>query len=282
MLSVAVAALSSIFYGVADFIGGSTSKRLHVLQVVAISAPASLAVEILLIPVFGATWSWEAAGWGALSGLASAAAFTLLYAALARGPMGILSPITAVISAAVPVAVGFIVAAAAPGPLKVLGLVIAAPAVVLLSLGSAPAKSSPPRTSSLLIAAGAGLAIGTQLVFLHAAPADSGVVPLIVGRAVASVILGVAAAIVLPRVRAGRPSWRLMGLAALAGALDSLANLAFLISSRLGDLAVSGMIVALYPAATVVLAWIVLRERLGWKALVGIVLALVGVALLAI
>lgn len=282
MLSVLVAALSSVFYGVADFLGGATSKRLHVLQVVAISAPASLLVEIALIPVFGAQWSGEVLFWGALSGVASAAAFTLLYVALARGPMGVLSPITAVVSAAVPVAVGFIVVAAVPGPLKILGLVVAAPAVLLLSLGSRSERVGRVPVSSLLIAVGAGLAIGTQLVFLHAAPDDSGVVPLIVGRSVASLILGLAAAVVLPRVKTARPSWRLVGLAALAGALDSLANLAFLVSSRLGDLAISGMIVALYPATTVVLAALVFRERLGWRAILGIVLALVGVALLAL
>lgn len=282
MLSVLVAALSSVFYGVADFLGGATSKRLHVLQVVAISAPASLLVEIALIPVFGAQWSGEVLFWGALSGVASAAAFTLLYVALARGPMGVLSPITAVVSAVVPVAVGFIVVAAVPGPLKILGLVVAAPAVLLLSLGSRSERVGRVPVSSLLIAVGAGLAIGTQLVFLHAAPDDSGVVPLIVGRSVASLILGLAAAVVLPRVKTARPSWRLVGLAALAGALDSLANLAFLVSSRLGDLAISGMIVALYPATTVVLAALVFRERLGWRAILGIVLALVGVALLAL
>lgn len=279
MLAVLIATLSSILYGIADFIGGAASKRAHVLQVVAVSAPASLLVELAMIPIFGATWSWAAIGWGALSGVASAASFTLLYAALARGPMGVLSPITAIVSATVPVTVGVIAVAMTPTPWTIAGLVVATPAVVLLSVGSSGGVRV--RTSSVLIAAGAGLAIGTQLVTLHAAPSDSGVVPLIVGRAVASLILGIAAVAVLSRLRPARPSRALLGWAALAGALDSLANLAFLIASRLGDLAVSGMIVALYPATTVILARIVLRERLGRRATLGLVLALVAVALLA-
>ncbi len=106
--------------------------------------------------------------------------------------------------------------------------------------------------------------------------------PLIVGRTVASLILGIAAAAALPRYRPGRPSWRLIAVAATDGMLDSLANLAFVISSRLGELAVSGMIVALYPATTVLLARIVFRERIGWRGVLGLVLSLIGVALLAL
>lgn len=282
MWSVPVAVLSSILYGLADFLGGATSKRLHVLQVAAIAAPASLLIEVVLIPLLGASWSSGVLFWGGLSGLCSAAAFTFLYLALARGPMAILSPVTAVVSAVIPVAVGFVIAAVFPGWTKVAGLVVAVPAIVLLSLGSSADEQVRPRVSSLMIAVGAGAAIGTQLVFLHAAPADSGVAPLIVGRAVASLVLGIAAATVLPRVGPGRPSWRLGAIAAVAGMLDSLANVAFVISSRLGDLAVSGMIVALYPATTVLLAAIVFHERLGWRAVLGLVLSLVGVALLAL
>lgn len=282
MWSVPVALLSSILYGVGDFLGGATSKRLHVLQVVAVSAPASLLIEIVLIPVFGAAWSPGALLWGGLSGVCSAAAFTMLYLALARGPMSILSPITAVVSAIIPVAVGFLLAATFPGWSKILGLAVSVPAVVLLSLGSSSGPRVRPRISSVVIAVAAGTAIGAQLVFLHAAPPDSGVAPLIVGRTVASLILGIAAAAALPRYRPGRPSWRLIAVAAIAGMLDSLANLAFVISSRLGELAVSGMIVALYPATTVLLARIVFRERIGWRGMLGLVLSLIGVALLAL
>src|SRR5215470_10368873 len=106
MLAIVLALASSLGYGCADYAGGLASRGTSVLWVTLISIPVGLSLLVVLLPVFPAYWSGPAVVWGGLSGVFSAGAFALVYASLAVGPMSILSPLTAVISAAVPVAVG--------------------------------------------------------------------------------------------------------------------------------------------------------------------------------
>ncbi len=108
MIALLLALGSSLAYGCADFLGGLGARKAHVLRTVMIAAPASLVVELLLWPVLGASFGVGALGWGAASGVASAAAFVLLYRTLAIGPMNVLSPVTALVSAALPVGVGLL------------------------------------------------------------------------------------------------------------------------------------------------------------------------------
>ena len=276
-LSLLLALASSFAYGSADFLGGVAARGAHVLRVVAIAAPASLLVELLLWPIFGAQFDQGAVAWGAASGVASAAAFALLYRTLAIGPMSVLSPVTAIVSAALPVGVGLIGGEQLSG-LAVGGIALALVAVVVIS-GGPDERGERPSRHALLLAFGAGAAIALQLVCLDQTPGDSGIAPLIVGRAVSSAT--VLAAVVALHARLGdrRPS---VPAAAGAGALDSLANLSFLLVVREGELAVVAVITALYPAATVLLARALLAERIGATQLAGLGLAAVAVSLLAL
>ncbi|MFI6856653.1 EamA family transporter [Streptomyces sp. NPDC050416] len=277
MIALLLALGSSLAYGCADFLGGLGARRAHVLRTVMIAAPASLAVELVLWPVLGASFSAGALGWGAASGVASAAAFALLYRTLAIGPMNVLSPVTALVSAALPVGVGLVQGEhlAAAG---LVGLPLALVAVVLVSAGHGAGSARPSRTA-LLSAFGAGAAIALQLVCLHQAPSDSGVAPLIVGRAVSSAVTLAAAGLMFRRLGTERPAY---ALSAAAGVLDSVANLLFLLAARSGDLAVVAVITALYPAGTVLLARGVLAERIHRGQLVGLGAAAVAVSLLAL
>jgi drug/metabolite transporter (DMT)-like permease len=284
VFAVLLALASSLAYGCADFLGGLAARRTDVLRTVAFAAPASLLVELVLWPLLGAGWSPAAFGWGAASGVASAASFGLLYATLALGPMSVLSPITALVSAVLPVAVGLAQGERLSAG-AVTGVGLALVAVVLVS--TAPrGTSARPSPVALALAVGAGTAIAVQLVCLHQAPVDSGLAPLIAGRAVSSVV--VLAAVVLLRGRWGGDgpdggNGRAGALAALAaGSLDSLANLAFLLAARRGDLAVVAVVTALYPAATVLLARTLLAERLRRGQLVGLAAGAVAVGLLAL
>ncbi|WP_128430597.1 DMT family transporter [Streptomyces cyaneus] len=277
MLALLLALGSSLAYGCADFLGGLGARKAHVLRTVMIAAPASLAVELLLWPLLGASFSPGALGWGAASGVASAAAFALLYRTLAIGPMNVLSPVTALVSAALPVGVGLLQGEhlAATG---LVGLPLALVAVVLVSAGHGTGSTRPSRTA-LLLAFGAGAAIALQLVFLHQAPSDSGVAPLIVGRAVSSAVTLAAAGLMHRRLGPERPAY---ALSATAGVLDSIANLLFLLAARSGDLTVVAVITALYPAGTVLLARGVLAERIHRAQLAGLGTAAVAVSLLAL
>ncbi|MER6580823.1 EamA family transporter [Nonomuraea sp. NPDC001023] len=277
MIALLLALGSSLAYGCADFLGGLGARKAHVLRTVMVAAPASLVVELLLWPMLGASFSPAALGWGAASGVASAAVFALLYRTLAIGPMNVLSPVTALVSAALPVAVGLLQGEhlSAAG---LVGLPLALVAVVLVSAGHGAGSARPSRTA-LLLAFGAGSAIALQLVFLHQAPSDSGVAPLIVGRAVSSAVTLAAAGLLRRRLGPERPAYV---LSATAGVLDSVANLLFLLAARSGDLAVVAVVTALYPAGTVLLARGVLAERIHRGQLVGLGTAALAVSLLAL
>ncbi|MFT2018802.1 EamA family transporter [Streptomyces sp. 796.1] len=277
MLALLLALGSSLAYGCADFLGGVGARKAHVLRTVMIAAPASLTVELLLWPVLGACFAPATLAWGAASGVASAAAFALLYRTLAIGPMNVLSPVTALVSAMLPVGVG-LAQGERLGPAGLFGLPLALVAVVLISAGHG-VKSARPSRTALLLAFGAGAAIALQLVFLHQAPSDSGVGPLIVGRAVSSAVTLAAAGVMFRRLGAEKPAY---GISAAAGALDSVANLLFLLAARSGDLAAVAVITALYPAGTVLLARSVLAERIHRGQLVGLGTAAVAVGLLAL
>ncbi|MEU6238176.1 EamA family transporter [Kitasatospora sp. NPDC047058] len=277
MIALLLALGSSLAYGCADFLGGLGARKAHVLRTVLVAAPASLAVELLLWPFLGASFDTAALGWGAASGVASAAAFALLYRTLAIGPMNVLSPVTALVSAALPVAVG-LVQGEHLGTAGLIGLPLALAAVVLVSAGHGAGSARPSRTA-LLLALGAGTAVALQLVCLHQAPADSGVAPLIVGRAVSSAVTLAAAGLLRRRLGTERPAY---AVSAAAGVLDSLANLLFLLAARSGDLTVVAVITALYPAGTVLLARGLLAERIHRGQLLGLGTAAVAVGLLAL
>ncbi|MFD5450223.1 EamA family transporter [Streptomyces sp. NPDC127100] len=277
MIALLLALGSSLAYGCADFLGGLGARRAHVLRTVVVAAPASLVVELLLWPVLGASFGTGALAWGAASGVASAAAFALLYRTLAIGPMNVLSPVTALVSAILPVGVGLLQGERL-GLAGLLGLPLALVAVVLVSAGHGAGAARPSRTA-LVLALGAGAAIALQLVFLHQAPSDSGVAPLIIGRAVSSAVTLAAAGLMFRRLGPAKPAY---GVSAAAGVLDSVANLLFLLAARGGDLAVVAVVTALYPAGTVLLARGVLAERVHRGQFVGLGTAAVAVGLLAL
>jgi drug/metabolite transporter (DMT)-like permease len=272
-----LALASSLAYGAADFLGGLAARGAHVLRVVVIAAPVSLLVELLLWPAVGASFIPGAVTWGAASGLASAAAFALLYRTLAIGPMSVLSPVTALVSAVLPVTVGLLEGERLSA-LAVGGMALAFVAVVVVS-GGTDTRGLRPSGTALALAFAAGAAIALQLVCLDQAPDDSGIAPLLVGRAVSSAAVLAAAFALRSRLGDTRPS---LPASAAAGALDSLANFAFLVAVRDGDLAIVAVITALYPAATVLLARAFLAERIGPAQIAGLGLAAVAVSLLAV
>ncbi|MCP2342645.1 EamA family transporter [Actinomadura rupiterrae] len=277
MIALLLAPASSLAYGCADFLGGLGARKAHVLRTVTVAVPGSLVVELLLWPLLGATFNSGAVLWGAASGVASAAAFTLAYRTLAIGPMNVLAPVTALVSAALPVLVGLLQGEELSTSASV-GLPLALVAVVLVSAGPG-AVSARPSWKALVAALGAGAAIALQLIFLHQAPSGSGVAPLIIGRTVSSAITLTAAAALHGRLGEEKPAYL---MSAAAGILDSLANLLFLIASRTGDLSIVAVIVALYPSATVLLARGVLHERIARGQLTGLATAALAVTLLSI
>ncbi|MFJ3395019.1 EamA family transporter [Leifsonia aquatica] len=284
MPAVALGLLSAIVYGSADFVGGVAARRIGALRVTAVGAVSGLVLLFLSLPLVGGAWTPAALGWGALSGVIGSVAVFLLYACLAIGPMSILSPLTAVISAIVPLTWGLI-GGDRFAPIGYVALGVALIAVVLV--GFVPERGAVrPSGRALLMAVGAGVFIGAFLILLDQTPADSGVVPLIANRAVNGAIMWSVVGLVVLRARtrpagADRFTAPGAGLAAASGVLDASANVLILIGLRAGDLSTMSVLVALYPAGTILLAAIVLRERIAPVQWIGLALAIGAAGMLA-
>lgn len=287
----------ALAYGTADFFGGLASRRITALPTSAIAAAAGLTALALTLPWLGGEWSASAIGLGVLAGLAGAVALPLLYACLALGPMSILSPLTAVVSALVPMSVG-LARGETLSPIGYGALGLALIAVVLV--GFVPEKGAVrPSLRGVLMAIGSGAAIGVFLILIDLTPEASGINPLIVGRCVNALIMGTAAVLIwrigVRRIGAGAttaaptrprslsPVVRTgLLLAMLGGLCDACANVLILIGLRLGELSVMSVLVAMYPAGTILLAALVLRERIAPVQWVGLALALTAAGLLAL
>ena len=285
-LVVLIGMSSALVFGSADFLGGLASKRISPLRVTAIAAAVGLVLLLAVYPIFGGTWSWSAVLFGALSGVSGALAISLLYACLAIGPMSILSPVTAVVSAIVPAAVGIFVAHNRLGTWGYVAIGLALVAVVLVGFVR-DERAVRPTVRGLVMAVFSGVFIGLFLVLINLTPKDSGLVPLIANRGVNATIMFITVGfLAMAARRRGEPvagGWRPgIRLAIACGIVDVVANCGLLLGIRLGELTVIAVLTALYPAGTIILARIVLKERIAVVQYVGLALAIAAGALLAI
>ncbi|WP_106816827.1 EamA family transporter [Microbacterium timonense] len=319
MLSALLALIGAVVYGSADFLGGLAARRLRSIVVTAVAAVAGLAGLGLVQPLVGGRWTTGDVGWGVVGGLISVVGIALLYACLAIGPMSILSPLTAVVSAVAPMLWGLLVKGDALKPVGYAGLAVALVAVVLV--GFIPGERIVrPHARGLAMATGAGLAIGAFLIVIDQTSVDSGLVPLVVSRATSGIVtVAVVAVLALLALRRGRPARSVLepggarvgatpsgradlehaaaGVDASAqrrprgaawwwavgcGIADAAANVLMLLALRAGDLAIVSALTALYPAGTILLAAVVLRERVARVQWVGLALALTAGGMLAV
>ncbi|QZQ56165.1 EamA family transporter [Curtobacterium sp. TC1] len=308
MLTVLFGLSGAVVYGFADFLGGLASRRIRPVTVTAVAAAIGIAPLLLGLAVLGGSASWAGTLWGAVAGLSGGVGVLLLYAALAIGPMSVLSPLTAVFAAVVPVVVA-VARGTVLSPLAVAAVVVAVVAVVLVA---AVRDTSGARLTvrGVVAAAVAGCGFGGIVLAYDMTPPGAGIHPLVVARVLQTVLLGAAALVVT--VRAGRGArsggaadpaasadvagsavppgrwWppRLLLTVAACGVFDALANVCIQAGLHASDdpgaLPVVSVLNALYPIGTVVLAGVVLHERLTAPQWVGIALAFtasVGLAL---
>lgn len=274
--------MAALGYGVSDFVGGIASRRVAALRVVVISYPVALLLLVLAAVPFGGQLSTAAILWGLSAGIVQAFGVWWFYAALGSGPISVVSPLTAILVAGIPVLAG-LAFGERPGTLAGVGVVLALIAVVLVSrdsAGDAEAARTGARFTAKVawLTVGAGVAFGLNFVILHRIPKEAQLWPLVFGRAAAVVVVLIAAVATANLViERGVP----LRLAVLAGALDTVANIATLVALQSSLLSLAGVLIALYPAATVVLAIAVLRERVSRSQCVGMVLALAAVGMIA-
>jgi drug/metabolite transporter (DMT)-like permease len=273
-----LALVSSLSWGVADFIGGLAARRAGTVAVLSVSYPAgAILLTILAAFVITGDLTTELIPFAITAGVIGGIAILLLYAALTRGPMGIVSPVTAVMSGLVPVLVG-VYRGESLTALAILGMVGAAVAVFLVSRESGHPHERTP-LDALLYALASGVAIGFYLVALGLSPASAGIWTATLGRWITS--LGMLA-LVLVFVRRAPGRGFPWALALSAGILDALANGLFQLASQRGLLAIVAVIGSLYPATTVLLARFVLHERMNGVQVTGVLVAFAAVVALTL
>jgi drug/metabolite transporter (DMT)-like permease len=301
-----LALAAAVLYGTADFLGGVASRRARVFAVLALTVPAG-ALVVVLVALLGdpaglggllghggpgtpaSAWGWSAAGWAAASGVCGTAGLVAFYAGFAAAPISVVAPVAALVSAVLPVSVA-IAGGERPGAGVVAGGLFCLVAIVLVSAQPAQhekrgeGKKGGHRlvASGRLLALGYGVAagVGFGLFFLFLKNAgQSGVLwPVAVSRSAGTVVaLGIALA---TRTRPWpRGGGAVVGIALVSGAIDAAANVCYVLATRAGLFGLAVVITSLYPGMTVLLARLVLGERMRWVQRTGLLLAAVGVVL---
>jgi len=244
-----------------------------------VSYPIALVLLTVLAAIVGGEVNQGAVFWGALCGVSQAFGIWWFYAALGAGPISVVSPLTAILVAGIPVGVGLVMGER-PGLIAGIGVVFALIAVVLVSREATDEDATPHKFTATVawLTVGSGLAFGLNFVLIHQAPEEAKLWPLVFARLSASVLVLVIAAV---SANLRPPSGTPLRLAVLAAVLDTGANIAMLLALHASLLSLAGVLMSLYPAATVLLAIVVLRERVTMWQTVGMVLALVAVAMIA-
>lgn len=273
---------SAVLYGAADFLGGLAARRTTTIAVVIISQSAGAVLLGVLLPFLPAAEpSTSDMAWGSMAGLTGGVGVALLYRALAVGRMAVVAPTTAVCAVVIPVAV-VIMFGERPGVPAIIGIGLAMVAIILVSQqptrdlleDRSAAGLLPP---GVVLALLSGVAIGLFFLSIARTGSAAGLWPLVTARITSVSLFG---AIAVASARSLRLPARAAAIAVGGGVLDMLANALYLVASRYGPLSVVVTLSSLYPASTVLLARVVLAERLSvWQG-VGLVCALGAVVLI--
>jgi uncharacterized membrane protein len=277
VLPILLAGASAAVWGTSDFCGGKATQRANALTVTVLSQCCGLPIlAVSLAVIGGGSPSVGAIGWGLVAGLAGFVGILLLYRGLAQGAMAIFAPVTAVSSALVPLVAGLILERTPSTP-ELVGAGCAIVAIAMVSLTGGGRAKATPRMIALALTSGAMFGIFFTLLG-RTGGVSAGLWPL-VGVRVASVGAGL---LVAARTRTSlRLSGRSLRFAMVAGPLDILANVLYLMAADRGLLSVVAPVAALYPVSTVLLALGIDRERVRAVQLTGLGLAAVALVLVA-
>ena len=278
-MEIALGALVALAYGSGDFLGGISAKRLPTVTVLLVSQSFGLAAAVVLVLALrDAPPPAHIFVLSAASGVVLVIALGLLFRGLALGRMSIVAPLSAIGGGVLPVVWGLL-RGERPSGLALAGVGVALVAAAIVGGGAEhdPAAAISPRLE-LALGAGAGVGFGVVFILLAESSSGSGMWPVFIARCVSVPLLAVVA-IVLGR----SPRMARADIAPVAGAglCDVGANALVVLAVRRGLLSLVAPVASLYPATTVVLARLVLHERIGRQRAGGLALGLVGLALIA-
>ncbi len=275
-LSVLYGLASAASWGAGDFSGGLATKRSHIYTVLVISQLIGGALLFALTFVFvEAIPPLDSLLIGSLAGICGGFGLVALYSSLASGQMGVVAPVAAVVTAMLPVLVG-VFSEGWPLGRQLVGFGLAFVAVWLLARGN---SAAPIRLAALKLPAVSGIGFGLFFVLTDQISSGSILWPLIAARITTIMIF---LAIARWQRQTLRPAKDQLLTIALAGIFDTGGNAFFMLAARFGRLDISAVLSSLYPVATVLLAWLVLKERLGRRQWLGVAAALLALALIAL
>jgi drug/metabolite transporter (DMT)-like permease len=276
MLGIALGLASSVAWGISDFLGGLRSRRISALAVLLVSQPVGLVLALVVaLAVGGDALGVREAGIAAGAGAAAVLALGAFYRAMALGSVTVVATIGA-LGVLVPVVAG-LVRGDRPGAVQAVGAAAGVVGVMLVAR-EPDAEWRAAGRASIGLAAFAALGFGVFFVGLDAASGPRPTWTIVAARVGGVATLLAAAAIARPSMRIERSL--LPSLVAI-GCFDVLANSLFAVATNHGLLSLVAVAGSLYSAVTVLLARFVLGERLAPIQVSGVIVALIGVALIA-
>ncbi|WP_455383015.1 EamA family transporter [Salinispira pacifica] len=279
-MAILLAALSALLYGSADFAGGLATRTNSVRAVLVFSQIAGTLVALVAAPLVGPNGPTPVdLLWGAAAGLGGAVGLVSLYRGIASTLVAVVSPTAALIGAVVPVGFG-LATGERPSLHAWIGIALCLPALLLLTAtgtGAAHARTAARRALLYGLLAGAGF--GGFFIAISRPSAEAGLWPLVAARSVSVGVVALTAVAARKRLSIEK---RALATVLAAGILDMSANVAFVLAARGSMLSLVTIVTSLFPAPTVLLAWILFRERVPAFRIAGLALAIAGVALIGL
>ena len=286
---------AAVLYGSGDFLGGMATRRAHVLTVLTLVETAGVIVSVAVAVLSGGPASLPGLAWGFSAGVIGGLGLIVFYVGLAAGPMSVVAPVSGLVATVLPVAVA-LAEGERPGAGVYAGATLCLVAIVLASSAgetSGPARTGPVRTGpartgpahpprrlgrAIAYGTASGLAFGLFFLLIRNAGQSGEVWPVAAGRIGELAIVLAAAAVLRPGLLRGIGG-SIPLVAAAAGVIDVVANLCYVAATRTGSFGLAVVLASLYPGVTVLLARVVLGERLRWVQRVGLGLAAIGILL---
>ena len=275
---------AAVLYGSGDFLGGMATRRVHVLAVLAVAETAAVIAALAAVAMWPSPASVAGLAWGIGAGLTGGLGLIIFYAGLAAGPMSVVAPVSGLVSTILPVAVA-LAQGERPGAVVYAGALLCLIAIVLASSAGdtsavpQPGRAAPGRAIGYGVASGASF--GLFFLLIRNAGQSGELWPVAAGRnGELAIVLNAAAALrrgLPPRGAGSRP----LVAAAGAGVIDVVANICYVAATRTGAFGLAVVLASLYPGVTVLLARVVLGERLRWVQRAGLGLAAIGILLVA-
>jgi uncharacterized membrane protein len=277
---------AAVLYGSGDFLGGMASRRAHVLTVLTLVETAGVIVALAAAVMSAGPASLPGLAWGFGAGLVGGLGLIVFYAGLAAGPMSVVAPVSGLVSTVLPVAVA-LAEGERPGAGVYAGALLCLVAIVLASAGpdASGNQSRAPLGRALAYGTASGVSFGLFFLLIRNAGQSGEVWPVAAGRIGELAVVLAAAAVLRPGLLRGIGGGIGGGIplaAASAGVIDVLANLCYVAATRIGAFGLAVVLASLYPGVTVLLARVVLGERLRWIQRLGLGLAAIGILLVTI